>query len=52
MRKNIKKVTFEDFKKGLMLAGYIKPNSLTELQEKKLLEKYEKLEKATFLKNK
>ncbi len=39
--KGTKKFTFEDFEKGLMLAGYILPASASEVDEKEALEKYE-----------
>lgn len=37
-----KKFSIEDFEKGLMLAGYICPASITELSERQQLEEYEK----------
>jgi len=41
-KKNKKPFTFEDFEKGLMLAGYISPASVNEIKEREILEKYEK----------
>jgi hypothetical protein len=37
-----KAYTMEDFEKGLMLAGYISPNTISEVKERNELEKYEK----------
>ena len=34
--------SMEDFEKGLMLAGFISPNNIRELEERELLEEYEK----------
>ncbi len=36
------KFTFQDFEKGLMLAGYIAPANANEVQEKRLLDEYDK----------
>ncbi len=36
------KFSFEDFEKGLMLAGFITPSSITELREVACLQEYEK----------
>jgi hypothetical protein len=33
--------SFEDFEKGLMLAGYIMPKDVHEYEEREALEKYE-----------
>lgn len=33
---------FDDFEKGLMLAGYLTPNSISEISERDLLEEFEK----------
>jgi len=40
--KTEKNFSFEDFEKGLMLAGYVMPSSIHELNEREELEKYEK----------
>ena len=40
--KKIKPFSLEDFEKGLMLAGYLSPTSISEVNERKELEEYEK----------
>lgn len=40
--KETKAFSLEDFEKGLMLAGYISPNSISEVHERNELDKYEK----------
>ena len=42
MDKNKKPFSFEDFEKGLMLAGYISPANSEEVRDKELLAEYDK----------
>lgn len=41
-KKGKKEFTIQDFEKGLMLAGYLTPQNASEIEEKRILEEYDK----------